>query len=640
MLSNIDVSELNVDLINKILSSTYGLVVTFLKRKDIKKPFIKQYSFYDFSSFYLNPKKEYLLALFDSDEAINYLKNAKDSNEKISAILRSEVADHFLQNDLFINILLKELKINKYSIIDYNTSLRILNSKKYDLTNAKRSALLLNLSYDDQIKILSQDDINNYKMDVLLNNQKLLKWIFNNKRIYLSDISLYTLSNFLRETEVEIPSYLFDDIDFVYKLSNNSNVLITRNVLNEMSKKGIDTKQIEKRRKKYFDNIISNMKSDMLNHYYEFYNELFNGKKDAHNLINKYFKIDEDIGDYTNIEDRLASKIVRIYTSTKLTIDKKQELIKNILITKTKQALTTIIIDYHFEECFYNVLMDIKELLNLQTKHKKLPDDKLDLYNKILRFDYLDIKETLNLHNKLKNTNVIEMFYDDMKDARDIVNESIANYILNSKSIQKYKNIEKSNQYGVDVFEFNGEEFFALVKSGQHNNYEEPFGHSFSVIGKYGIGTFANPYIASNYIYEGLTKDQIIHVFPNDSYTEYRRNERPSDKVNVLMDIDELIKNSAEYNEVLILERGTKTTDMDKYIPELKKIALYCYDQIEQEDIEEAKDNNVGIMLINTDKYKLGNNETIRGIDQNNYEYYNGENAEKLESIRKDITRL
>ena len=640
MLSNIDVSELNVDLINKILSSTYGLVVTFLKRKDIKKPFIKQYSFYDFSSFYLNPKKEYLLALFDSDEAINYLKNAKDSNEKISAILRSEVADHFLQNDLFINILLKELKINKYSIIDYNTSLRILNSKKYDLTNAKRSALLLNLSYDDQIKILSQDDINNYKMDVLLNNQKLLKWIFNNKRIYLSDISLYTLSNFLRETEVEIPSYLFDDIDFVYKLSNNSNVLITRNVLNEMSKKGIDTKQIEKRRKKYFDNIISNMKSDMLNHYYEFYNELFNGKKDAHNLINKYFKIDEDIGDYTNIEDRLASKIVRIYTSTKLTIDKKQELIKNILITKTKQALTTIIIDYHFEECFYNVLMDIKELLNLQTKHKKLPDDKLDLYNKILRFDYLDIKETLNLHNKLKNTNVIEMFYDDMKDARDIVNESIANYILNSKSIQKYKNIEKSNQYGVDVFEFNGEEFFALVKSGQHNNYEEPFGHSFSVIGKYGIGTFANPYIASNYIYEGLTKDQIIHVFPNDSYTEYRRNERPSDKVNVLMDIEELIKNSAEYNEVLILERGTKTTDMDKYIPELKKIALYCYDQIEQEDIEEAKDNNVGIMLINTDKYKLGNNETIRGIDQNNYEYYNGENAEKLESIRKDITRL
>ena len=106
------------------------------------------------------------------------------------------------------------------------------------------------------------------------------------------------------------------------------------------------------------------------------------------------------------------------------------------------------------------------------------------------------------------------------------------------------------------------------------------------------------------------------------------------------MDIDELIKNSVEYNEVLILERGTKTTDMDKYIPELKKIALYCYDQIEQEDIEEAKDNNVGIMLINTDKYKLGNNETIRGIDQNNYEYYNGENAEKLESIRKDITRL
>ena len=69
---------------------------------------------------------------------------------------------------------------------------------------------------------------------------------------------------------------------------------------------------------------------------------------------------------------------------------------------------------------------------------------------------------------------------------------------------------------------------------------------------------------------------------------------------------DELLYNKRTYNEVLILEQGSMQTDIDSRIPKLKKIALYCVDQITAKDVETAKIHNIGIMLINSKKYNKG----------------------------------
>ena len=69
---------------------------------------------------------------------------------------------------------------------------------------------------------------------------------------------------------------------------------------------------------------------------------------------------------------------------------------------------------------------------------------------------------------------------------------------------------------------------------------------------------------------------------------------------------DELLYNKRTYNEVLILEQGKKQTDIDSRIPKLKRIALYCVDQITAKDVEMAKINDVGIMLINSKNYNKG----------------------------------
>ena len=89
-------------------------------------------------------------------------------------------------------------------------------------------------------------------------------------------------------------------------------------------------------------------------------------------------------------------------------------------------------------------------------------------------------------------------------------------------------------------------------------------------------------------------------------YKPFSFTSNATDRVEQLMMPDELLYNKRTYNEILILEHGRTQTDIDSRIPKLKKIALYCVDQITAKDVETAKIHNIGIMLINSKKYNKG----------------------------------
>ena len=650
MNSNIDILDLNEKIIKNILDSSYGIVISFLKRKDIKRLLIKDYSYYDLFNFYYEKNKDYIEALFDSDEAISYLNDAKEAREKIISILKSESCNKYLDNELFMKIALTKLSSKDLAVInDTNRIKDLLFNPKYSdyLTKEKKSSLLINLSYEDAINILKNDDIANYDIERLFYDVNILKWVIQNKRIFLSNISLKGLDLLITYSDFDIPQYLIDDIDFIYYIANNDNILLTRKIIFGLNKKGLDTSKIEKVRKKYYDNLINNTKSHILKKYYDFYLELFNNKEFSINSFDKvfeeFFDKDDDYSvnpnGYLDFLEQYFYIIRKIYVNNKLDIVEKKKQIRDLLSKISSKVATNMMIDYHFEEYYYNVLIDISELLNYSLTNKtNLTEENKNIYKRILSTEYSDIDSIKRFHSWFKKKNIIEMFYDDMSDARQLMNEAISNSIINKEELKKYLNEEKSNEYGVDIYDFNGEEFFALVKSGEHTNHENPFGHSFSLIGKNAIGTFASPDFKSNYIYEGLKPEQIVHVFPYDSYTSYTRDGSSSQNVRVLSSPDDLLNNSGEYNEILVLEAGTTPNEMDKYIPELKQIALYCYDELTEDDIEIAKEKNIGIMLINTKKYRFGNKTEIKGQSFEKYEYYNGNNASTLESIRKDIT--
>ena len=149
------------------------------------------------------------------------------------------------------------------------------------------------------------------------------------------------------------------------------------------------------------------------------------------------------------------------------------------------------------------------------------------------------------------------------------------------------------------------------------------------------------------YLYDAsmLNPDQVVHVFPYDSFTLYKPFgvvDNPSMKVDVLMNPYELIeKNSHTYNEILLLEQGRIKTDIDAKIPELQKVALYCLDNITEKEIETAKAEGVGIVFIDTKKYKefndyyMANMSTEKSMmEWYDYNYYNSYDADKFAARR------
>ena len=289
-------------------------------------------------------------------------------------------------------------------------------------------------------------------------------------------------------------------------------------------------------------------------------------------------------------------------------------------------------------------MLDMNELLQYYYDGNIVIDrEHLELYEQIINLDYMPINERINLHNKLKNYNMMAMFYDDMRMARDMVAESIKEYSLSKETIQEHRDEELSQKYGVDVYVMDGEPFFGIVKTGRHRPDAYPTGHSFSLIGDKGLAVFGNPSESGTFLYDsdGLKKEQVVHVFPYDSFTLYKpyhyRTEA-SMRVNTLMTPEQLTTASYTYNEILLLEKGTEETEIDERVPELERIALYCLDKITPRDIEIAKQSGTGIILVNSKKYEQVSRDDFsrNGYRENRYNYFNGSYEREIhEEVRR-----
>lgn len=270
------------------------------------------------------------------------------------------------------------------------------------------------------------------------------------------------------------------------------------------------------------------------------------------------------------------------------------------------------IIDYHFEENYYNIMYDLRELLDFYyAGNISIPEDRLYLYQQIANIDNLSGQEKVELHNMLKKYNMMEVFYDDMTFARNRVRETLKDYAMVKEELETYKDDEKSDEYGVDAYSIEDNPFFALVKSGVRMEDNLPTGHSYSLVGNGCIAVFGNLNDSNTFVYDAsdLNPEQVVHIYPTDSYTMYKPFEFSEDatrRIEQLIMPDEMLYESKLYNELLILEQGKKQSDIDSRIPKLKKIALYCVDEITSKDVEIAKIHGVGIMLVNSKKYNKG----------------------------------
>ena len=619
----------------------------------------------DFMTFLQQDREGKVLKLLD-DEGLDILEASPRKEERIRYILEfSNYKNELLQNINFLNILLNT------SINNYYASLKKLDNKTYDFILKKCLELNIdsnviaqlfsyfNLDYKLQAldkfnfseellyEILKKDEkeviqkiIDNNDIDLTKHNINLKIFFKNAKESVFKAIETRNKTG-KSLLEINVPIRMLTK-SLAEKLWNTYDIFELREVIND-AEYCTNMEKINNYIKQKEDNIINNYNNKTLlypyDEIYESYKNMIIAKENNNDNYYEYRTKYIHSINKTNIED-MDKNITNIYN--KYGIEKALEYIKEL----SNREISNYIIDYNFEENYHNIMIDLRELLRFYYDGNVIiPNEHIELYEKIANIDYLSIEEKQELHKYIKNINMKEIFYDDMSIARYVVNEAIKEYSLTSASLEQYKDEELSKEYGVDIYKINDEPFFGIVKTGNHIKDILPTGHSFSLIGNNCLSVFGNVKKSETFLYdaEDINPDQIVHAFPFDSYTFYRPFEysfNATDRVHTLMMPDELTRlNKNSYNEILILEKGKTATGIDEKIPELKRIALYCIDEIRKQDVEKAKDTGLGIILVNSKHYMQDNNYYKNKFKSINnlygYEYFNGSyEKDKFENTR------
>ena len=621
-----------------------------------KESIINLYNKNNFEEFLKLDTTGEILNIFDK-EGIEILKKSPLKIDRIRYILSfSPYKNELLKNMDFIDLILTSDINRLYAVmsdLDFISYENLLNrsielnlstdviarlfnffDKDFKLAKIKNKQLnqdliitIFNKCYDAE---LINDILENYNIDLTNENINVTLLFEKCKKSVLKKQSVDSIDN----VEITIHPHLITK-DLAERLWNENNIYELRTILNNASY-STDTTLLNNYVKSREESIITKTKETLLYPFNELFEYFKTYKEQEYNFKNDRLNYNSDL----HRESQYKCKVKCRELDIENMYQKLEELflqngineVFNYVKQLSDENISNYIIDYHFEENYYNIMLDMNELLQYYYDGNIVIDrEHLELYEQLVNIDYLSNEEKVQLHNQLKNYNMAAIFYDDMRIARDLVAENIKEYSLSKETINQYKNEELSNKYGVDVYVMNGNPFFGIVKTGRHVKDMYPTGHSYSLIGDKGLAVFGDPHKSGTLLYDasGLNKEQVVHVFPYDSYTIYRPyyyREEPSMRVNTLMTPEQLTTESYSYNEILILEQGTQETEIDKHIPELESIALYCLDNITEQDIEVAKQRNTGIILVDSSKYKQisKNKHSRNGYRENKYNYFNG----------------
>lgn len=618
----------------------------------------------DFIDFLCNDNKGDLIQVFD-DEGVSYLKQYSDIEGRIAYILSwSKYANELFYNNNFLDLFLST------DISSYYATLSVLDSDTYDLIVDRCfelnkdvdyvSKLISYFSKDYQLKFIDRFDYPNdliyemfkrnpelvgkkilekYNVDLLSHNISIRRVVTAGKELAFKDMARRNNDSYISGDVATF--YLSSDLlnkNVAEHLWNSLNVYEYRFLINDTYYCG-DPSILNKYAKVKEEELI------LSDNYVEPYKNIID-------MISKLYNLDANSNEYYDIFRKLCKEMHifgnEYFVLRKFLTDGKYEKAIELINKLLDEKKSDYIIDYHFEENYYNIMYDLRELLDFYyAGNISIPEDRLYLYQQIANIDNLSSQEKIELHNVLKNYNMIEVFYDDMAFARKKVREVLKDYAMVKDELESYRDEELSQEYGVDVYNIEDNPFFALVKSGIRADDKLPVGHSYSLVGNGCISIFGNVNDSDTFVYDSsdLNPEQVVHIFPRDSYTMYRPfsfTDKATTRVEQLIMPDEMLYESKLYNEILILEQGREHTDIDSRIPKLKRIALYCVDQITSKDVEVAKIHGIGIMLINFKKFNKGIEmpaSVYRHFGRDNYHEYkymqNG-NYNEVEEHRKN----
>lgn len=405
----------------------------------------------------------------------------------------------------------------------------------------------------------------------------------------------------------ETEQLVIEDNDIIYQSEffndlKRKSIIEFRNNINKIQSIN-PSLYLEEKVDKYYEFLLEQY--DSTTGLFQDYNKILNiyqngNNEDLNNYKGDIFIVNESIIDKLNKYKNNNTDIITV---------------REYLLEITNQKVSEIIIDGLFKDTYYNVILNIKEMLrynqDLEKNERVLDDNKINFYKTIINIDKIKCNEKINLYNTLKSQNINLTFYEDLRKIKDLSYNKIKNSIINLNNCQESKNKDLSNNIGIDIYDFTDKNYFMLVKTA--DDYQEKTSHrteSYSIISNENNNVYDYKHKKFIYGYSNFDIDSISHVFEIDAGVQDIKNNTLSvgtRKVNRIMTLGQLTKNSNEYNEINIVNKKDNNDLYQKIKPDF----LVVFEKIENKDIEESKRLNIPIVIIKQQLLSKTNDNVI-----------------------------
>lgn len=468
---------------------------------------------------------------------------------------RTYIYNHLLEDEEFFKLFFDEQE-NFFSIfydLDYDITLKIL--KKLEPKKDKYKAYIVKgLTEEEQERIIEEFEIESLPWILNFVNKKVFNNFFKTNKRAISIIDKMSLTSLI---DIKLSNdILFSNI-FFEKLKSYSLVNFRTNV-NEILKTNPNP-NFEIKVEKYLESIIN-----------------------TYNEQTKMFKIYEDITS-ENIYDKAISSKEK-YLLSPVDLHNSKTNLEAYFKNKTKEKLIEMVIDYLFKDNWYNVLLNIKELLRYQNQENTITEEQKYFYEQILNLKNIENEEIINIFNTYKSKNISLMFYQDIRKSKD----------------RSYKKL-KENLLKVDKeTHLKGEKFTMLIRGGERfSNLPNIERSCYSIIDEDNM-ELKNGY-SFYYGYDNIDDKNIIHNYENDSFSSSTK--EPTNLINRIMSPKEITQIKG-YSEIQIMNKK----EDERYIMPYPSYLL-VFDEIKEEEKQEAERLNIPIVVIHKSFYEKKNLE-------------------------------
>lgn len=516
---------------------------------------------------------------YDFKKIEEYFKKNNDEYDKYKLFVcllereetKNKVIEYLLNDEYLFDQVFSEMDemYSLFSDIDYDKIVRII--EKIEKSNFKYSNnFICSVENSKQKKLLSENisDEVLYWMIPKANIEVKKEFFSNDKRAYNvilnNKISILNL--------LESGTKLQDDIlysDLLFNKMKSTSIVEFRRRLNLLLQSNPNVFILEKANK-YLSSLIDtyNPNTNLFEAYQDLTLENINEKARKSNNI--YILSVVNLHDIYNVKDDGE--------------------LKEYLKKQTSKKLKELIIDYLFSDNYYNVYLNVKELLDYNHSLEKplIEEEYIDFYNKILNFDVLTNEQKLEIYHQFKNSNINTLFYEHLRISKNHAYESLINKLFHPNKANLKESLKQ-----VPVYELNGEPFTMIIR-GMNREFRKNMSNKrncYSIIDDTNISVMSG--LTYYYGYYNINSNMIFHMFENDAYS----NEYDTNMVNRIKKSEDLTK-YAGYSEVQIaneMENGEYKSPTPDFMVE--------FDYISDAAIKEAERLNIPIVKIVSEKY-------------------------------------